>query len=89
MWYWRRARYTSMCESSYYLYTAIYETSYYYIFVLQHSYRGGAQHTSLQQYHDAGFKTSVFFLQNRKGSEKWPVTEIKVQKLQEAFKKWD
>ena len=42
-----------------------------------------------QQYHDAGFKTSVFFLQNRKGAEKWPVTEARVMKVIDAFRKWE
>jgi len=54
----------------------------------QHSYKSGAQHSSLQQYHDAGFKTSVFFLQNRKGAEKWPVTDMRVRMIQKAFTEW-
>ncbi|KAJ1487834.1 hypothetical protein T484DRAFT_2180735 [Baffinella frigidus] len=40
----------------------------------QHSYRSGAQHTSIQQYHDAGFRTSLFIVQNDAGAGKWPVT---------------
>eukprot|EP00285_Hemiselmis_virescens_P014777 CAMPEP_0173400934 /NCGR_PEP_ID=MMETSP1356-20130122/49470_1 /TAXON_ID=77927 ORGANISM="Hemiselmis virescens, Strain PCC157" /NCGR_SAMPLE_ID=MMETSP1356 /ASSEMBLY_ACC=CAM_ASM_000847 /LENGTH=345 /DNA_ID=CAMNT_0014360969 /DNA_START=1 /DNA_END=1038 /DNA_ORIENTATION=+ len=54
----------------------------------QHSYRSGAQHTSLQQYHDAGFRTSVFILQNAQGAREWPVTTGVMKKLQECFHKW-
>jgi len=54
----------------------------------QHSYRSGTQHNSIQQYHDAGFRTSIFFLQNTQGAQKWPVTSRAIESLQEAFKKW-
>jgi phosphorylated CTD-interacting factor 1 len=54
----------------------------------QHSYKSGAQHTSLQQYHDAGFRTTVFVLQNSQGAREWPVTTGVMKKLQECFHKW-
>ncbi|EKX49644.1 hypothetical protein GUITHDRAFT_135823 [Guillardia theta CCMP2712] len=44
----------------------------------QHSYRSGTQHNSIQQYHDAGFRTSIFFLQNTQGAQKWPGEEVEV-----------
>jgi len=55
----------------------------------QHSYRSGAQHTSIQQYHDAGFRTSLFIVQNDAGAGKWPVTAQAVTRLEESFRKWD
>lgn len=54
----------------------------------QHSYKSGAQHTSLQQYHDAGFRTTVFVLQNSQGAREWPVTTGVMKKLQECFHNW-
>lgn len=51
-----------------------------------HYYTEGTQHRRMKgRYRMASFDTSVFFLQNHKAKEKWPITERMLQELRDAF----
>jgi len=51
-----------------------------------HYYTEGTQHRRMKgRYRMASFDTSVFFLQNHKAKEKWPITEMMLQELRNAF----
>lgn len=54
----------------------------------QHTYCSGSQHAVLQQHrhHEAGYRTTVFFLQNDSGASEWPVTTQAIEKLEQAFR---
>ncbi|EKX51571.1 hypothetical protein GUITHDRAFT_102834 [Guillardia theta CCMP2712] len=52
----------------------------------EHGYFEGSQHDRINRYRIAPFDTSVIFLQNEAGSEKWPATKEKLLKLRNAFK---
>lgn len=50
-----------------------------------HGFCDGAQHQRRDRYRDSPYDTAIFFLQNPKGSVKWPVTKKKVQLLRNAM----
>lgn len=52
-----------------------------------HFYCEGTQHRRRGRYRIATFDTSVFFLQNSKARDKWPVTEEIVEELTMAFRR--
>eukprot|EP00644_Phytophthora_capsici_P006038 jgi/Phyca11/539151/estExt2_Genewise1Plus.C_PHYCAscaffold_21059 len=52
----------------------------------QHGYCEGKQQIRKTRWRIASFDTSVFFWQNSKATNKWPVTEKKLESLKLAFK---
>ncbi|KAE8880246.1 hypothetical protein PF005_g20885 [Phytophthora fragariae] len=52
----------------------------------QHGYCEGKQQIRKTRWRIASFDTSVFFWQNSKACNKWPVTEEKLESLKSAFK---
>lgn len=52
----------------------------------QHGYCEGKQQIRKTRWRIASFDTSVFFWQNSKACNKWPVTEKKLESLKRAFK---
>ena len=52
-----------------------------------HSYCDGRQHDNSidERYRPAPFDTAIFFLQNKKGAKKWPLTPDTESSLREAF----
>ena len=52
-----------------------------------HFYCEGTQHRRRGRYRIATFDTSVFFLQNSKARDKWPVTDEIVEELTMAFRR--
>ena len=52
----------------------------------EHNYRPGMQHRVRHVEQSSNVDTFLFFLQNKEGAKKWPVTQQKIMQLQQAVK---
>jgi len=51
-----------------------------------HGFTSGAQHLSKDRFRMATHKTSIFFLRNKQGENKWPTSKKILKELQYAFR---
>ena len=51
----------------------------------EHGYCEGKQHIRRTRWRIASFDTSIFFWQNLKASQKWPITATMIAELKRAF----